>query len=307
MKVSIIIVTRNRANMLNKTLLAFDDLKIPHGLIVELLIVDNGSTDNTAKVVKSHVFKLFDVKYFFEAKLGKSNGLNHGLAQCTGNIILFTDDDVRPPINWIDDMCDPIVSKNALVVAGGIKIAPNLIRPWMTAMHRCWLASTEWLTPGFPESLVGANMAISSKVLKTVSGFDPELGGGGLGFCEDVLFASQLMAAGYQFVDRLNVCIEHHFDTYRLTRCCWLKSAKRRGRSHAYLGHHWNHWRCRWGWSRQLVAQSKLIAWRLKHSHEIQIEGCHEEELNLVYQNSLIKSHFKISKTPHKYNINTTV
>jgi len=198
-------------------------------------------------------------------------------------------------------MCEPIVQGKAEAVAGGVRLAPALLRPWMTPTHRSWLASTEWLEREAPQSMVGANMVFSKSILKRVPGFDTEVGPGASGFGDDGLFASQVLAAGYRIHDAVDVCIEHHFEPSRLKRESWLSAAHRRGESLAYIGHHWNHWGCRWGRSRLLLASARLAAWRARHAREIQEEGCSEEEMNLVHHRGMIQRHLREHSLPRKY------
>lgn len=301
MKASILIVTRNRAADLKETLAAMLSVRIPAGADVELVVVDNGSTDETARVVETHVDHRLSIKYILEPKAGKSNGLNRGIAGSTGEMVLFTDDDVRPPPEWLEAMCEPIFNGTADVIAGGMKLAPHLLRPWMAPLHRAWLASSEWLTPGAPESLVGANMAVSKEVFKRVPGFDPELGPGALGFGEDGLFFSQLQVAGYRFTDRLDVCLEHHLDPARLTRRVWLETADKQGYSHAYRGHHWEHWGCRFGHLKVLRARMELSAWRARHQDMIWQEGVSETELGLVNRLAMLRGHLKESRRERNF------
>jgi hypothetical protein len=82
-------------------------------------------------------------------------------------------------------------------------------------------------------------MAFHRRVLSSVSGFDPRLGPGALGFGEETLFSSQLLDAGFRLGTRLDVRVEHHFDLSRLTRHHMLLIAERMGRSEAYLSYHW--------------------------------------------------------------------
>lgn len=159
MRVSIIIVTRDRAGDLKQTLQAMRQVAVTDGLEAELLVVDNGSSDETANVVMSCEPGSIPVRYTCEPRAGQSIGRNRGLAETTGEMILFTDDDVRPPVDWLSGMCEPMAQGRADAVCGGVRLAPHLLRPWMTQLHRSWLASTEWLTPGAVQSMVGANMA----------------------------------------------------------------------------------------------------------------------------------------------------
>ena len=301
MKASVIIVTRNRAAELAATLEAIRHVTIPATLEVEFLVIDNGSTDGTREVVLEPAKSGPRFRYIREATCGQSNGRNRGILESQGDFIIFTDDDVRPPRGWLDAMCAPISSGMADATCGGVRLAPHLLRPWMTGTHRSWLASTEWITPGKPESMVGANMAFSRKVLEQVPRFDPELGPGALGFWDDTLFSRQLLAAGYRIADRMDSCVEHHFEASRMKRECWLNSAKRRGESRAYVGHHWDHWNIRMGWLRVRKACLKLAVWRKTHPYRMVSEGCDEEELSLVYEHAQLLWRMRQRTTPRKY------
>jgi glucosyl-dolichyl phosphate glucuronosyltransferase len=239
--VSIIICTRNRADNLRQTLVSMDSVDVPVGLNPEILVVDNGSTDGTAMVVKRHKSSKVPIMHVFEATPGLSHARNTGLSRSKGDVILFTDDDLRFPKTWLSSMTTPIVEQKADAVGGSVELAPHLLRPWMKLTHRTWLASTERFDPSEPRELVGANMAFSRKILDTVPSFDTELGAGALGFCEDTLFSWQLRKAGFKISEASDAKVIHHLDVSRILRSNWLSAAKARGRSLAYLLHHWEH------------------------------------------------------------------
>ena len=105
MNASILIVTRNRASDLAQTLRAMRLVHIPDCLKVELIVIDNGSTDDTCEVVKTCDTGKLPLRYIHEPQVGQSVGRNRGMAESTGDVILFTDDDVRPPPEWVGKMC----------------------------------------------------------------------------------------------------------------------------------------------------------------------------------------------------------
>jgi len=129
--VSIIICTRNRGNDLRQTLETIGALDVPADLPAEVLVVDNGSTDHTSEVVHHIKMLRMPVRCVHEPRKGKGYAYNTGLAEAKGDIFLFTDDDVRPPANWIDGMCRPILKGAAHGIAGGLRAAPHLRREWM--------------------------------------------------------------------------------------------------------------------------------------------------------------------------------
>jgi glycosyltransferase involved in cell wall biosynthesis len=79
------------------------------GLAVEITVVDNNSTDQTKSVVESFSGQL-PLKYLFEARSGKNRALNTALEKVRlGKIVVFTDDDVDVPPDWlvsIQSVCD---------------------------------------------------------------------------------------------------------------------------------------------------------------------------------------------------------
>lgn len=241
MGVSIIICTRNRAASLRQTLESLGRVEIPVDVSAELLVVDNGSIDATASVIRDCRLPGIPVRYVREDRPGLSHSRNTGLAAAAGDIILFTDDDVRPSPTWIAGICRKIRTGEADAVAGGVIIAPELQRPWMSLYLRAVLASTESLDPTNPGRLIGANMAFGRQVFSRVPGFDCELGAGALGYGEETLFASQLLAAGLVIGGALDAAVEHHFDPSRLTRAALLSAAEKAGRSEAYIAWHWAH------------------------------------------------------------------
>ena len=263
---SIIICTHNRAESLRETLRAMSTCEIPADHPTELLVVDNGSTDHTRQVVEEAVVPWMTVRYLREPAVGQCRARNLGLLEARGEIILFTDDDVRPPADWVTEMCGPILRGEAEAVAGGVRIAPALERPWFNqGLFRTRLASTDQLDAENPGTMVGANMTFSRRVLEKVERFDVALGPGALGFEDDALFAHQLLLAGYRLQPKLDVTVEHHFDASRLNRANMLLVARRAGRSLAYVWHHWEHRRLRWPFLRWIKASLRLGWWRLTH------------------------------------------
>jgi glycosyltransferase involved in cell wall biosynthesis len=238
--VSIIICTCNRAEDLRQTLEAIGRLPVPTDFPCELIVVDNASTDGTATLVQSLTLPNMPLRYLLEPRRGKGYAYNSGMAAAVGDILLFTDDDLRPPPNWIAGMCEPIQSGRADAVAGGIKLAAHLHRPWLKKEHARWLASTEYLLPiDLPINLVGANMAFSKRVLEKVPQFDPELGPGASGLGDETLFSQQLTQAGYRIAMAQDVVAEHHLQADRLTRRSFAALARKLGVSNAYISWHW--------------------------------------------------------------------
>src|SRR3972149_934775 len=101
--ITVIIATYNRAQDLERTLegMAINENK---GLSVEFVVVDNGSTDQTKLVVDSFSLRI-PIHYIFEARSGKNRALNTALENCDlGKIVVFSDDDVDVPPDWLSSI-----------------------------------------------------------------------------------------------------------------------------------------------------------------------------------------------------------
>jgi glycosyltransferase involved in cell wall biosynthesis len=240
--VSVIICTRNRAKILADTLRSLQSVQVPPGWRVELVVVDNGSTDRTADILDAYDSPDMDVRLVEEPQKGLSRARNRALRVSRGQALLFTDDDVRVPDNWIEEMTTPILRGDADAVAGGVELAPHLRRPWQN--EDAWLATplatTDVLDPADPERLVGANMAIGSQVFEVIGGFDTNLGAGSeLGMGEETLLTHQIKHQGFRMISAFDVAVEHHCGVERLSRESYLQAVTQIGRSQGYIDYHW--------------------------------------------------------------------
>ena len=97
MKVSVIVVTHNRAKQLERCL---DSLDKQTERPFEIVVIDDGSTDNT----KATVEKTKGLKYFRQEKKSIAHARNKGLEKAKGDIIAFTDDDCIVSNGWVQNI-----------------------------------------------------------------------------------------------------------------------------------------------------------------------------------------------------------
>jgi glycosyltransferase involved in cell wall biosynthesis len=110
---SIIIPTFNGASRIGNCL---DSLvKQTAGRNVEILVVDDGSTDSTANAVRGYS----SVRLISQANAGPASARNRGALEAQGRVLLFTDDDCVPMADWLDAMLSPFKDP-AVVGAKGV-------------------------------------------------------------------------------------------------------------------------------------------------------------------------------------------
>ena len=304
MQLSVIICTRNRAESLRSTLESIGKSSVPEGWAVELVMVDNGSSDDTEQVVRRANFSRMPVKYISEPRIGKGYAYNTGISAANGEVLLFTDDDVRVPDNWIEGMCRPILYCGADAVAGGVVFPSQIDRQLKESSlknRRGWVASTHELDPSRPCWMVGANMAFHRRVLKKVPKFDVELGPGALGFSDETLFSLQLLAAGYKLIGAFDVSVEHHFDLTRLTKEGALDLARKMGRSHAFIFHHWEHQKSRLAVPRLILCYLIRYWMRCLNRKGSGSGNISEQDLQLEYDLAFYREYIVQRRRQHKY------
>lgn len=232
-----LLCTRNRSWDLKQTLESLSSIEKPAGEEVEFIVIDNGSTDDTRQVVE---LAAINPRYVFEKTPGLANARNRALAEASGDILVFVDDDLRFSKTWLAGLLCSFET-GADAVAGCVHLAPHLHRDWMTSRHETMLASTANAEKHGLIRLTGANMAFKRSVLEKVPAFDPNLGAGALGFCEESLFDDQLRAANFNIARAMESLVEHHFSPDRLETDNLKNAAYRQGRSLAYVAYHWKH------------------------------------------------------------------
>jgi glycosyltransferase involved in cell wall biosynthesis len=99
-RISVVIATKDRATYLARALDSFATQTDAPAF--EVVVVDNGSTDATAGVVRDAAARSpFPIHYTFEGEPNRGKARNRGIALAQGQLVLFCDDDVQAPAGWL--------------------------------------------------------------------------------------------------------------------------------------------------------------------------------------------------------------
>ena len=178
------ICTYNRADYLDDTLLSLRNCEAP-ARPVELLVINNNSTDHTKSVVKAHKKKGTDritIRLAVEENQGLSHARNRGIKEANASIIIFVDDDIRADKHYINAWLTFFDNHPDAKAAGGkIHVQFDHPRPkWMSSYllpllghHDHGDSIKPYKTNDYP---FGGNMAFKKEVFEEIGQFNTELG-----------------------------------------------------------------------------------------------------------------------------------
>ena len=119
--VSVIIPTRNRAHELPDALESLARQETGGQFTYEVLIVDNGSTDETPAVVEGLRASFpAPLRYLREGRAGKPYALNTGIGAAAGEILVVLDDDIVVTPGWLRALWICFTQEQADAVSGRV-------------------------------------------------------------------------------------------------------------------------------------------------------------------------------------------
>lgn len=187
MYLSVIIPTRNRSKLLGGALKSIKNQSLSIESF-EVIVVDNGSNDDTKCIVESYKESLTNLRYEFVPEPGLHEGRHAGLAASRGDILIYVDDDIEAFPQWLETYVD-VFSDKSVSMAGGNNIPKFLIEPpqWLLALWERSLSdegrilSALSLSEHFgdrrefsPHLVWGCNFAIRKSILLECGGFHPD-------------------------------------------------------------------------------------------------------------------------------------
>lgn len=180
---SVVICTYNRAASLAETLDSVNACELPAGCDVELVLIDNNSTDDTAAVCERFAPKAkMPFRRVMETTQGLSFARNRGIREARGDVIIFTDDDVLVNSSWLTAYAEEFGEENADCAFGRVHpdwrgTRPDWFHNWLRPAYALLDYGDErFVVTTARHEFFGANFAVRRSLLVEMGGFDVKLG-----------------------------------------------------------------------------------------------------------------------------------
>jgi len=133
---SIVIPAYNEASRLERTLYTIVDYLHQNTVDAEIIVVDDGSADETATVARTALEQASPLRtsvITYKSNLGKGRAVRLGLLAARGDVALFSDADLSTPISETPKLVDPILRGEFDVTFGSRALDRELI-----GVHQSW-------------------------------------------------------------------------------------------------------------------------------------------------------------------------
>ena len=222
-KISVIIPTRNRAQSLAALLESLARADSPQGAALEIIVVDNGSTDATAAWLQEQIAAAhpYPLRALSQPLAGKSNALNLALANCDGDLLVIFDDDVTVERSCLVKLAEAYRDGDFAAVQG--RVLPGVDADGQSAdLERLREYNIPLIDYGGEmreiRGLTGTNMSFTRELLNAVGCFDARLGPGAAGFSEDTEFSIRIRKAGFKIGYTPHALVYHELNPNRFGR-----------------------------------------------------------------------------------------
>ncbi len=163
--ISVVVCSYNGSATIGDTLEKLQQLDYPR---FEVIVVNDGSTDNLSQIVEGYPVKLITTR-----NKGLSSARNTGLYNAKGEIVAYIDDDAYPDPHWLHYLAYAYRTSTHDCI-GGPNIAPYEDGPIATCVANAPGGPVHVLeTDEIAEHVPGCNMSFRREALLKIGGFDP--------------------------------------------------------------------------------------------------------------------------------------
>ncbi len=261
--ISIVVCTYNRGDALAGALQSLTHLDTGGEFELELLVVDNNSTDQTRQCVASFAESTtLPVRYIFESQQGVVFARNQGVAKAKGDWIAFFDDDQLAHPDWLLRLWKTAETKGVRCVGGGVHL--QLPQGSDRRLHPfCQMLLGATTSRQRPQPYNGSftpgcgNLMLRKELFEEVGLFDPAFNGRG----EDTDLFLRIHEAGNEAWFEPAAIVQHLIPASRLEDAFLLKIAKVMSQDMAAMEHRrWGRWLYPFIWLLRLLRAAIVFA-----------------------------------------------
>lgn len=181
MKVSVIIPTYNEEKTIGECLTSLLRQSYKN---IEVIIVDDGSTDTTLQILQNFQFTIYKLQIFKQKHKGAGAARNLGAKEAKGEILVFVDADMVFKEDFIEKLVEPIIGgPTSLKELRGVKgtfSKDEYVSNWDNVWARCWNINQGWMDKRRHPKRYPNKQKVFRAILKSeferVGGFDPKRG-----------------------------------------------------------------------------------------------------------------------------------
>lgn len=240
---SLVVLTLNQLELTRQ---CFESVLRHSTVPFELIVIDNGSSDDTPAYLRALAERDPRVRLHFNAtNMGFGHGCNQGMAMAEGEFIVLLNNDTVVTEGWLEGLLKPMVQEPTIGASGprsnrasGLQQLPFV--PYggdMAEMQQFarWYSDVHQGQAIFVPRLIGFCCAIRGTALQRIGGFDTRFG---IGNFEDDDLSMRLKAAGFKLCITEEVFIHHYGSaTFISERIDYNKS----------MAENWHRFAAKWG------------------------------------------------------------
>ncbi|WP_155309820.1 glycosyltransferase [Desulfosarcina ovata] len=161
--IDIIIPCYNESEIINLTLGSIKDLFKNVPFKYNVVVVDNGSTDNSMEIVEKN-----NVSVVMKTECSVAEVRNYGAGLLKGQYIVFLDADVLITKRWMNELIKFVESntKKYIITGSPVNVSSN-----QSLLEKCWFSGrrigSNYINSG--------NLIVTRSLFEKINGFDPKL------------------------------------------------------------------------------------------------------------------------------------
>jgi glycosyltransferase involved in cell wall biosynthesis len=232
---SIIIPTKNRADLLRRFLPPLAEQETDEAY--EIIVVDNGSTDETPDVLTEMSAKYPHLRSIVETKSGSAAACHAGALAAKAPVICFVDDDMLVGSKFVEAHISAHSNHPDSCVLGDVVSAESR-HPFERMLAYIFDGGRQTLKSGKPVAIDywSGNVSLSRDLYLEMGGYDQVFAA--LGYGKDIDFGQRLLDRSIPFVFEPEARTHHHFFERFNER---LGKARRSGRAYGYVKENFPH------------------------------------------------------------------